>query len=158
MALESMSGDRPQPYAIIIGLESMQGLQAARILARRKVPVLAIAKDSKHNNCLTNVCREIIFADTTTGELITTLRSLGPKLRQKAVLFPCEDTSVLLISRNREKLSDWYHVVLPAPEVVDMMMDKMSFYTYAQRHGFQIPATFYQEQSPMYNTVLSAKP
>jgi predicted ATP-grasp superfamily ATP-dependent carboligase len=143
MAVESMSGDSQQSNAIVVGLESMQGLQAARILARRKVPVIAIAKDPKHNNCLTNVCKEIIFADTTTEELIRTLRSLGPNLRQKAVLFPCEDTSVLLVSRNREKLSEWYHVVLPPPDVVYMMMDKMSFYTYARKHGFPIPSTFF---------------
>ena len=36
------------PCAIIIGLDSMQGLQTARILAKRGVPVVSIAKDPKY--------------------------------------------------------------------------------------------------------------
>jgi predicted ATP-grasp superfamily ATP-dependent carboligase len=141
--LQSVSRNSQQPYAIVIGLESMQGLQTARILARHRIPVIAIAKDAKHSNCLTKVCKRIIIADTDSDKLITTLESLGSELDQKAVLFPCEDTSVLLVSRNREKLTSWYYVALPESDVVEMMTDKISFYTYAQKHGFPIPATFF---------------
>ncbi len=74
-----------RPYAIIIGLDSLQGLQAARILAERKVPVVAIAKDAKYHTCRTKVCEEIIFANTENQELIERLEKLGPKLSQKAV-------------------------------------------------------------------------
>ena len=140
---QSVSRNNQQPYAIVIGLESMQGLQTARILARHRIPVIAIAKDPKHNNCLTNVCKQIIIADTDSDELIKTLEVLSSELDQKAVLFPCEDTSVLLVSRNREKLAADYYVTLPRSDVVEMMTDKISFYTYAQKHGFPIPATFF---------------
>ncbi|MDQ4077225.1 MAG: hypothetical protein M3220_13375 [Chloroflexota bacterium] len=37
-----------QPCAIVIGLDSITGLQAARILADRQVPVIGIAKDPDH--------------------------------------------------------------------------------------------------------------
>ena len=36
------------PYAIVIGLDDMNGIQTDRILAGHKVPVTAIAKDPKH--------------------------------------------------------------------------------------------------------------
>jgi predicted ATP-grasp superfamily ATP-dependent carboligase len=49
---------------------------------------------------------------------------------------------VLLVSRHRHRLEEWYHVVLPEPDVVEMMMDKARFYTYAQEEGFPIPRTF----------------
>jgi predicted ATP-grasp superfamily ATP-dependent carboligase len=121
----------------------MQGLQAARILAQRGVPVIAIASDSKYHSCRTRVCEEILFADTGGKELIATLEALGPRLYQKAVLFPCEDENVLLVSRHRQRLERWYHVVLPAADVVEMMVDKTRFYTYAQEEGFPIPRTFF---------------
>ena len=45
--MQLSSRDSQQPYAIVIGLDSVQGIQAARILARRQVPVIAIAEDPK---------------------------------------------------------------------------------------------------------------
>jgi len=121
----------------------MQGIQAARILARRNVPVIAIAEDPKHPFCRTGVCEEILFANTGSEEFIGTLQTLGPMLSQKAVLFPCEDKNVSLVSRYRQRLEEWYHVVLPEEEVVEMMMDKVRFYSYAQEKGFPIPRTLY---------------
>lgn len=131
------------PHAIIVGLDSMTGLQSARILARHHVPVIALGEDPNHPCCRTKVCEKILFTDTSSIETITVLETLGPTLPQKAVLFPCNDLSVLLISRHREKLKAWYHIALPAPEVVEMLVDKISFYTYAQQNGLPIPSTFF---------------
>ena len=131
------------PYAIVIGLDGMNGIQTARILAHRKVPVLAIAKDPKHPCCRTNVCESIMHGNTGNEELIGILETLGPKLDQKAVLFPCTDMNVLCVSRYRERLEEWYHVILPPPQVVDMLTNKIRFYTYAQENGFPIPPTFF---------------
>jgi predicted ATP-grasp superfamily ATP-dependent carboligase len=121
----------------------MNGIQTARILAQRDVPVIAIAKDPEHYCCRTKVCERILFADTAGEELITTLEALGPTLDQKAVLFPCTDMNVLLVSRYRQRLEPWYHVVLPAADVVEMMMNKVDFYTYAQENAFPVPRTFF---------------
>ncbi len=132
----------PPPHAVLVGLDSLQGLQSARILAGHKVPVIALAADPKHYGCRTNVCEEIIFSDTESDALIDTLVALGPRLKQKAVLFPCEDANVLLVSRHRQRLEPWYHLVLPEPEVVELLMDKVRFYQYAQEQGFPIPATY----------------
>ena len=132
-----------QPHVVVIGLDSLQGLQTARILARRQVPVIALAKDPNNYFCRTNVCQDIVFADTESDRLIDTLEALGSKLGQKGVLFPCEDANVLLVSRYRNRLEEWYHLVLPAPEVVEMMMDKTKFYKYAQKNGLSIPPTFF---------------
>jgi predicted ATP-grasp superfamily ATP-dependent carboligase len=130
-----------QPFAIIVGLDSLQGLQTARILAQRNVPVIAIAKDPKYHSCRTKVCKEIIFANTENEELIETLKNLGPKLSQKAVIFPCQDNNVLNVSRQRHKIEKWYHIALPPHDVVEMLMNKASFCTFAQRQGFAIPRT-----------------
>ncbi len=135
------TADSENPAAVLIGLDSMQGLGAARVLASRGVPVIALAKDPHHDSCKTRVCRQIITTNTETEELIQTLEELGRTLARKAVLVPCEDANVLLVSRHRQRLEPWFHVMLPDPDVVEMLMDKTSFYSYAAEHGFPIPAT-----------------
>jgi D-aspartate ligase len=140
-----MQSDRDQkrPFAIVIGLDHVNGIQTARILARRGVPVIGIAKDPKHYCCRTRVCDRIVFTETTTDSLIETLEEMGPTLGEKAVLFPCLDPHVLLISRHRRRLEPWYHIVLPAPDTVEMLMDKVRFYLFAQENGFPIPRTVF---------------
>jgi D-aspartate ligase len=131
-----------QPYAIVIGLDGMNGLQAARVLARRQVPVIAIAKDPKHHTSRTRVCEEILFADTEAEDFVETLETLGPKLNEKAVLFPCNDMNVAIVSRQRHRLEPWYHVMLPPHDVVAMLANKVSFCAYAQQQGVPVPRTF----------------
>ena len=131
------------PPAVIIGLDCITGLQTARILAGRGVPVIALAKDPGHYCCQTRVCQQILYADTGSEVFIKTLERLGPQLAQQAVLFPCTDMSVLHISRERERLAPWYTIALPDPEVVEMLLDKVRFYTYAQQTGLPIPGTFF---------------
>jgi predicted ATP-grasp superfamily ATP-dependent carboligase len=65
-------------------------------------------------------------------ELIDNLIKLGKELDQKAVLYPCQDTSVLLVSQNREKLEPYYYISLPANETVELLMDKPRFYEFAK--------------------------
>jgi predicted ATP-grasp superfamily ATP-dependent carboligase len=131
------------PYAIVIDLDEINGLQTSRILAQRGVPVIGIANDPQHYACHTNSCEAIIFTDNKSDDLIRTLEELGPNLKQKAVLFPCEDISVLLISQHRKLLKQWYHIALPKEDMIEMMVNKLSFYDYAKRKGFPIPQTFY---------------
>lgn len=135
--------DSQQPCAVVIGLNGMTGLQTARILARRKVPVIAIAKDPDHHISRTRVCQQILYANTESEEVIELLKAVGPQLNQRAVLFPCGDMNVSLVSQHRESLEEWYHISLPAPDVLEMMSNKASFYAYAQREGFPIPRTFF---------------
>ena len=135
--------DSQQPCAVIIGLDSLQGLQTARILARRQVPVIGIAKNFKYHSCKTRVCQDILFTNTDNEELVKLLQTLGPQLNQKAVLFPCQDRNVRVISRHRREIEEWFHIVLPPPDVVDMLIDKVSFYTFAQEQGLPIPPTFF---------------
>ena len=137
-----MIDNNKPPYAIIIGLDTMQGIQAARILNRRKVPVIAIADDPNHYCCRTNVCDEILFANTGNIEFIEKLLELKSKLTQKAVLFPCNDTSVSVLSQNRQKLEDAYHLILPEGDMVELMMDKVQFYSYSIKENLPIPPTY----------------
>ncbi len=131
------------PHAIIIGLDCITGLQSARIFARHGVPVIALAKNPGHYCCKTNTVERIIPANLGSEDFILALEKLGPALPHKAVLFPCTDMSVLLLSRHRARLTKWFHLAVPAPEIVEMLMDKTSFYTYAMEKGLPIPGTYF---------------
>lgn len=139
--MSSTPGETKLPPAVVIGLDSLNGIQTVRILARHKIPVIAIAKDPSHHGCRTRLCERIIFTNTAGEELIQTLMALGPELKQKAVLIPCADMNLFLVSRHRQELEPWYHVVLPAADVVETLMNKLSFYTFALENGFSIPNT-----------------
>jgi D-aspartate ligase len=129
------------PRAVVVGLDCITGLQTARLLAARGVPVVGVAGNPRHFCCRTNVCRQIVYTDIKGDLLIETLRGLGATLDERAVLYPCTDLSVLLISRHRRILEQDFHVVLPAPEVVEMLMDKISFLAHARERGLAIPPT-----------------
>jgi D-aspartate ligase len=80
--------------------------------------------------------------DTGSQDLIDLLVEIAPRFDQKPVLFPCQDKNVLVVSRNRDRLAQWYRVILPEADVVEMMTDKVKFHAYAGDRGFRIPATF----------------
>ena len=134
--------DKQKPYAIVIGLDCIQGLQSARILASRQIPVIGIAKNPNYYSCKTNVCEKILITNTGNNELADMLAELGPKFSSKPVLFACQDKNVLIVAQNQHRLQQWYHIILPDADVVEMMMDKAAFYTFAQEKGLPIPTTF----------------
>jgi predicted ATP-grasp superfamily ATP-dependent carboligase len=128
--------------AIVIGLDSLQGLQTARLLRARDIPVHAVAANRDHPACKTNVCEQIHFVDTRSEELIGVLEHIGRALPARGVLFPCQDHSVVVVSRHRSALERHFAMALPSEQVVEMLTDKVKFYTYAVQRGLPIPDTY----------------
>src|SRR4030088_837192 len=95
---------RQRAPAVIIGLDCLPGIQTARILAENGVPVIGIARDPNHPFSHTNTCDGILFTKLGQNELMSVLEVISSQLDQKAVLYPCTDHSVLLVSRNRDVL------------------------------------------------------
>lgn len=137
---ERSVGDGRDPHAVVVGLDSLTGLQTARILARRGVPVVGVAGDPKHPCCRTNVCERIVPADPAGRGLIDALSALGERAPAGAVLFPCTDLGVLTISRHRQALAAWYHIALPDAPVVEMLVDKVRFHEFAREQGLPVPS------------------
>lgn len=127
--------------AVVLGLDCITGLQTARILAAHGVPVIGVARDPGHFCCRTRVCTRVVAADTKTEALIAALEALGPALGQPAVLVPCTDLSVLLVSRHRQRLQAWYRIGLPPEPVVETLLDKLAFSRHAAEAGLPIPET-----------------
>lgn len=135
-----------RPPAIVIGLDCITGLQTARILAARGVPVLGLARDRDHPSCRTRACQQILLADTHGPGLVTALQQLAEHLArlspgQRAVLVPCTDPGVATISASREVLERWYPIPLPQADTVAMLMDKQRFHAFAVAAGLPVPDT-----------------
>lgn len=136
-----MTGGRTA-RAVVLGLDDgLTGIQSARVLARRGVPVVALAGDDRHPYARTRVCERIVQATTKDDSLVATLLALGPSFDEKPVLFPCQDSNVEIVSRHRGELSAFYHIVLPPASVIDVLMDKARFHQFALDHGFRVPET-----------------
>lgn len=131
------------PAAVVVGLDCITGLQSARILADRGVPVIGIAADRSHFCARTRVPRRIVRSATSGEELLATLERLGPSLPAPgiAVLMPCTDAAVLTLSAGRERLAPWYRIVLPEHEVLEGLMDKVRFAEHALAHDLPFPRT-----------------
>jgi D-aspartate ligase len=134
------AGDDAAPV-VVVGLDSITGLQTARIFAWRGIPVVGMAEDLSHFCCRTRVCERIVRAELSGDALIEALVELGPSLAQKAVLVPCTDLSVLAIARRKGELEDAYHIALPDTDVVELLTDKASFAIFAREQGLPIPET-----------------
>jgi len=140
MPTQSTSHSAP---AVVINMDCFTGLQSIRILAQRGVPIIGVAKDAAHYCSRTNFCKQKTYVDTMTTALIDKLVEMGPTLPEKGVLFPCADTSVLLISEYRERLDPWYHIALPDHDSVATLMDKQSFIEYGLEQNLPIPQVFF---------------
>jgi predicted ATP-grasp superfamily ATP-dependent carboligase len=130
-----------RPAAIVIGLDSVTGLQTARLLARRGIAVWGIADNLSHFAARTRVCRKILQADTANDALIVLLEEIADRFAVKPVLYPCSDHSVLQISRSRARLEASYHFALPSHDVITLLMSKAAFAHHARQHGFRVPLT-----------------
>lgn len=131
------------PFAVYIGIDTMPGLQASRILSRKGVPVIGIAGDPTDHGCLTNSCHKIVYTNKENEELITTLIDIGKNLKQKAVLYTGQEKDVLIVSRNRDKLINYFHFVFTKQDVIEMLIDKIAFYKYCIKEDLPIPKTFF---------------
>ena len=134
--------NQPSPPAVVIGLDTITGLQTARILAARGIPVIGVAQNPRHYCCRTRVCERVIQADLGTSALIPALIELASELPDRAVLYPCTDASVLVLSEHRDELFGGFHLVLPEHDAVQMLIDKVRFFRFAAEHDLAIPQTF----------------
>ncbi|MGH7927095.1 MAG: hypothetical protein ACREQV_04815, partial [Candidatus Binatia bacterium] len=95
------------PHAVVVGLGTYVGLQAARILSARDVPVIGVTATRNHRYSRTRVCEEIVETDLTPASFAESMKMIGSRLGDKAVLYPCTDRYVLLVAENLELLRQY---------------------------------------------------
>jgi len=141
------------PIAFIVGLDSMQGLQTSRTLQHKKVPVIGIAKDKSYHACRTWACDLKLYVDTESEELIKLLEKIGPQLKKKAVIIPCQDLNVQVISLHRERLLKWFHIMLPEHEIIEKLLNKANFYDHVLKEKLPLSTTYILEKFSDLETI-----
>ncbi len=131
------------PFAVVVGLDCITGLQSARLLAARSVPVIGIAANARHFCARTRVVDRVVEAPTSGPGLVEALARLAAELptSDPAFLLPCTDAAVLTISAERAAIGPRYRFVLPDHTVVERLLDKVPFAELAAAHGLPVPAT-----------------
>ena len=135
--VKAVSRERPNS-AVVIGLDTMQGLQTSRLLAGRGIEVHGVLTDGSHPFRRTHSCTSVSVAPTAAA-IPDALAALSRRFDTPAVLYPCQDSAVRTISEHRAELKDGYIVVLPSHDVVTMLMEKSSFHHHAERNGLPVP-------------------
>lgn len=131
----------PMIPAVVVGADNTTGLQTARILAARGVPVVGLAEDPTHYCCRTRVLERLVRTPTSGRDLVRTLQRLAPSLPRGAVLVPCTDAAVATIARGRDRIPSPLLSALPDHDVVDRLMRKDGFAEHALAHGVPVPRT-----------------
>jgi D-aspartate ligase len=142
---------REMPAAVVFNCH-ITGLAVARSLGRRGVPVIGLDRDETgyglHSRYTTLAGRCPYPLDDERG-FIDLLLEIGRALRQKAVLFPCLDEWVFVVSRHASELGEYFILPFSDIETVERILDKNLLYRKCEGRGISIPRTFYVgEQSP----------
>ncbi|MGH3472482.1 MAG: hypothetical protein ACRDPG_10635 [Nocardioidaceae bacterium] len=133
--------ESPGTPAVVVGLDSITGLQTARILSSRGVRVAGVVGSHRHWGARTNACFEIAESPLSGPPLVSALRALAHRVGRPSVLIPCTDASVDTVSRHRHELAADYLLPLAPHPVVEVLMDKVRFARHAQNMGLPVPRT-----------------
>lgn len=141
--MSSRASTQVLPAAVIVELDNFIGLQSARILAARGVPVIGLASNVKHYCARTRVVRRVIDSPTSGVGLLATLERLAGELPPPGIayLVASSDPAVLTLSENRDRIPDAFKWVLPNHEVLTKLADKAAFAEHAAVHDLAVPPT-----------------
>ena len=143
MNVRAAFGVNMKNQAWVLGLFDT-GVQAGRSLARMGIPVIGVDSDPKMPGTRSRfiqakiACSPLEQPETFAAWLINE----GRQLASPAVLLPTTDAFTLLISRYREILAPYFRFALPAPEIVEALLDKALHARLAQQYGELSPLTY----------------
>jgi len=130
---------------VVTPLDEHMGLDIARSLARRGIPVYGIDSDPSVPGRYSNSCHFVQCPDPDGSEAdyVQFLADFGRRLSRKAVLFPLSDRQVLLCSRNRAALQEYYEYVMPDHDTVERLTTKDGLQAIAQACNIPAPQTIF---------------
>ena len=132
------------PPAVVVGL-GVNGLGTVRALEREGIPVVAVCSGDGSPAESTRYGNKVICPELQSDEniLVETLIQIGRDLPSKSVVFPSGDFSLGAISKNRDRLSDYYYFPFPSSDIIDLVCDKDRFYRFATEHQIPISPTYF---------------
>jgi len=122
----------------------LSGLSILRCFADEEIPTLVISANPGDVTLRSRYCRQKRLIASPVSEparAISDLEELGKSFSERPVLYYGDDSMLLLISRNRERLAKYYRFQLPEPELVEQLVDKTQFACLADSGGLPVPRT-----------------
>lgn len=137
-----MFGDA-QPGAVIIGGDH-QGLGIARSLGRRGIPIVVVddeASVSRHSRYVTHFFkwRDLRTEEGTVAGLLA-LSERHPV--HEWVVFPTREETVAALSRQRDRLAEYFRIPTPPWDVTSQAWDKRNTYRAAAEAGVPVPRSW----------------
>lgn len=132
----------PPRLAIVLGM-SETGLGTLRLLARRGARCWGVDAPLDLPGFRSRYCERRIHVPTelSPAELSAILRHAILGEGRRPVVVPTADRFVKLLSDARDGLRDRFDMALPAPPIVDDLLDKRRFADLAARAGLRVPRT-----------------
>ena len=122
------------------------GLGAVRSLKKspsRDVPIIGVCESLSEAGAYTRLCDKKYYCQGFgSTKLIENLIELGRRFSVKPLLLLTDDMTVLLVSKHRQQLSPYYHLLLPTNDVIELLVDKTKFALYAKENDFSVPRTW----------------
>lgn len=127
--------------AIVLGV-SGNGLGISRSLGRRGVEVVVVSDTDRSANLFSRYISEKWFFCGSESALVDGLLIRGEDFAEKPVLFPVRDATVLALADRLEEVKRYYHLVMPAAEIVKKALCKTTFSQMAEEFGLVVPRSF----------------
>ena len=129
--------------AVVTPLDEHMGLDIARSLGKRGIPVYGIDPDPDAAGGKSRYCQLVVCPDPKESEqdYLQFLVDWGKKLGSKAVLYPVSDDMALLCSRERQILQAYYEYVMPDHSTMVKLSTKGGLATAAQECDIPAPQT-----------------
>jgi len=131
--------------AVVTPLDDHMGLDIARSLAAHGISVYGLDSDGRVAGRFSKCCRFVKCPSLEReGEegYIKFLADFANKLGEKPVLYPVSDRHVLLCSRHRVLLNNFYDYVMPDYDLVEKLTTKDGLQAIAQEFKIPAPKTF----------------
>ncbi len=130
-----------QTPAVITPLDEHMGLDIARSLAKKNIPVYGVDHDPAVPGRYSKYC-QFVQSPNPEGEgeaaYVQFLVNFARSLKCKPVLYPLSDMHVLICSRNRATLQKYYEYVMPDEQTMERLTTKSGLQEIAS--AFHIPA------------------
>jgi len=138
---------QPLPPAVVLGIDCLTGLQIARILWKKGVPVIGVAKDPNAAYCRTRAAVRIFSAAHFQDATQALLERLHDEFLATPVLMSATDDFVWWLDTHRDQIEPLAAFLIPPSETLALMADKSRFYRYAIENGLPLSDTRFVSSS-----------
>lgn len=134
------------PKALITSMKGGEegALNAVRSLGKMGIPVVVLSEAKNSSVFYSKYVSEIYYLNNfsiNNNVFIDFMLDYGKKQTEKPVVIPTADPDLLQLNMYREPISMYYHLAISDSDIINLFVNKKSFYSYAKKNDLPIPNT-----------------